>query len=294
MMRLLRIDSASRARMMLVLGAFALPLLLSGQSTPPGQIGQTTQGSTASVTKEQAPAGQSTQILTAEEKEEVLQDPSRMRRFYVGVKLGYDVFQSVKDGSVTTQSTDTNPQTYYSSGGTGTHKPGTAGAFVQVRLYHRYFLDVEGLISKAGYNTTATTESVVINGATNVTYVDSGTRFKYIDIPVLIRWYNKGNRTGRYRFFANGGVTARETKSIRSEQQTYVNTANVVYSYIPDVPNATRVLGATVGAGLRATDDFGIKVEPEVRYTRWRSRPFTNAADASRADELQISLSFSY
>ena len=51
---------------------------------------------------------------------------------------------------------------------------------------------------------------------------------------------------------------------------------------------------AVVGSGLRFVDDFGIKVEPELRYTRWFGRTFNSESTRSSENQIEVNLAFTF
>ena len=52
--------------------------------------------------------------------------------------------------------------------------------------------------------------------------------------------------------------------------------------------------GATAGVGLQLVDPIGVRVVPEVRYTRWFGSVFDNRATRSRPDQVEFVLSLTF
>ena len=59
-------------------------------------------------------------------------------------------------------------------------------------------------------------------------------------------------------------------------------------------PSAKTLGGVVVGSGLRFVDDFGIKVEPELRYTRWFGRTFDEESARSSPNQIEVDVAFTF
>jgi hypothetical protein len=249
-------------------------------------------------TESKADAKASTSSSAQERGPEILEDRTKMRRFYGGIKLGYDFFDDVNGGTGSTDTgSGTNPEITDNITSQSIHKPIVPGAFAEIRIKKRFFAVVEGEYHLGGgYDQTSNLVSSIANGADTFINIIENTRVRYLDVPVMVRWYNKGSHDGRYKFFADLGGTWRDTLHVTTVQ--YISTANdansnttSVTSGTPAVPLHKSVIGYTAGLGFRATDDFGIKLQPEVRYTRWAERVWGTNPYNSKADQLEVSLS---
>jgi hypothetical protein len=60
------------------------------------------------------------------------------------------------------------------------------------------------------------------------------------------------------------------------------------------LPYRTTSVGVTGGIGFQMIDDFGIRAIPEVRFTRWFNRPFDSVNGRSRANQVEVLLTFAF
>jgi hypothetical protein len=56
-------------------------------------------------------------------------------------------------------------------------------------------------------------------------------------------------------------------------------------------PHKNSILGVTAGAGGQLIDPVGVRVIPEVRYTRWFGATFDSLGLRSRRDQVEIVIS---
>ena len=59
-------------------------------------------------------------------------------------------------------------------------------------------------------------------------------------------------------------------------------------------PSAKTLGGVVVGSGLRFVDDFGIKVEPELRYPRWFGRTFDEESARTSPNQIEVDVAFTF
>ena len=160
-------------------------------------------------------------------------------------------------------------------------------------MFKRFTLDLEGYYRSSGYTLSSiVTTSTTLDSSTTLTYED--TRVKYVDVPVMVRWYTRGPYPGKMMFFFEAGGALREEISIKTNRQLTVDTNATTTSSAATTPANTRVTGVSAGMGMRAVDDFGLKLSPQVRYTRWMGKVFKNSPVDNRSDQLEISLSLTF
>lgn len=175
------------------------------------------------------------------------------------------------------------------------------GPSFQFRVTDRLGLAVDLIYRKAGYTfNEERVEGVDLESTTTVNEqktitTTETTHVKYWDIPMLARLYF-GRRGGAsdFRRFIDAGMTVRRVGGVRTtrsidgpDDETSSNTI------APRAANRT-VLGWIAGAGVQATDDFGLTLMPEVRYTHWMRDAFasTPARPERHQLELMVGLTF--
>ncbi len=135
---------------------------------------------------------------------------------------------------------------------------------------------------------------------TNTTTVNSKdaivkerTRFQAWEAPLLVRRFNKPHDETGWRWFYQAGPSLRRITNVRSERQTTATDGKVTCcDETPAATKNTTALGFTAGAGLTSRDQFGVRVTPELRYTRWMQRSFDHTAARSSVNQIEVVLGF--
>jgi hypothetical protein len=203
-------------------------------------------------------------------------------------------------GRNTTDDNTTEIMTQYQT--TGASERIGYGLTVQARIINHFYLNLSGLLRRIGYQettTVSTTTISVLNGSTypstSMTSTHEDTRSRLIDIPFLVRYYGTGKRPRSPRWFLEAGGTWRLAKDIRTSiDSTDASGTVTCCTTTPAVPKHRSAIGATVGAGIQFMDEFGIKVTPEFRYTRWREPIFENLSTNTSLNQIEglISITF--
>jgi hypothetical protein len=144
---------------------------------------------------------------------------------------------------------------------------------------------------------TDTTTFVNGNPTTNttITSTDAAARTRLLDIPFVVRYYMKGRHTPGARWFAEGGGALRE--AIRTTSTLRATDANGNVSCCTThviEPTHRSVRGFVGGAGAQFIDPFGIRVIPEVRYTRWVTGTFENPTTQTQRNQVEAALTLSF
>lgn len=176
------------------------------------------------------------------------------------------------------------------------------GLNLEGRITQHFYLDVSGLLRRMGYQfttTVATTTTSSLNGisfpVTTTTSTHEDTRTALIDVPVLLRYYGTPKRPTSPRWFLEAGGTWRIAEDVRSSTDTTDASGNVTCcTFTPTVPGHRSVIGASVGAGIKFTDEFGIHLTPEVRYTRFETPIFHNASTGMERNEVAAGISLTF
>ena len=119
------------------------------------------------------------------------------------------------------------------------------------------------------------------------------TKARFIDIPVLARYYLKDRHDAGGRWFLEGGPTMRLTQHVTTARDTTPPTGGHVLDNIP-LPYKKSTIGGTVGIGGQLIDDFGIRAIPEVRYTYWFNKPFDSVHGRTRTTQLEFLFTLSF
>jgi len=163
------------------------------------------------------------------------------------------------------------------------------GPSLELRLFKGFSVAGELLYHRLDYTQTA---QVTVDG--NVTAIVEQTRATLWDIPLMVRWRGLAETGFLSHIYFSGGADIRQAAHIKSSTQTTLPGGTPTTDNTPTVPATRRLPGVVVGTGMRFVDDFGIKLSPELRYTRWFGATFNNDSTRSRRDELVIGVALTF
>ena len=226
------------------------------------------------------------------------QSPAYVRRFSGGLTASFTPWDLMKGGDfngvVFPGPLDVQSQSRPNS------KWYAAGVAIQVTVTNRFALAVNAIVRQAGFSITANVIEGTDNPATPTVderkfYIDTeSTHGYYMDLPVLIRFYGKSHRKEGHRWFVEGGGTVRHVWNVKTSITRETVDGSTCCNNTPTHPHKQNALGATVGAGMHFADDFGIRIIPEVRYTRWFNETFQKYGVHSRRDQIEILITIGF
>lgn len=173
------------------------------------------------------------------------------------------------------------------------------GLTAQVAVTDRFAVAIGGILRRAGYtlNTTVTTNtptvvSGIVTTVTTSTINHEDTRANFVDIPAMVRFYSKSRHDPGPRWFVEAGAAWRKAENIRTSM-SFTDASSVLSccTNTPITPAHGSSIGIVAGAGVQVADAFGIKVVPEVRYTRWMSPIFDALTTRTQQNEIAAGLS---
>jgi len=237
-------------------------------------------------------------VLHAQAPEPVdLERPTYVRRISAGASLSVPTFDLMKPGydsfvqaTPPLQSSIESTTKYHWAGG---------GVMLQVAILEKLAVNLNAFYRKAEYSYTET----IVAGTDNLTTplddrtfttIEGWTRIRYLDIPVLARVYNLGRHRRGNRWFFEAGPNTRTVRKVRTNRVTTDNEGNLSYNTSLQPPYKRTALGVTAGIGGQFIDPLGIRVIPEVRYTRWLNLNFDVPATHSRRDQIEFVFSLAF
>lgn len=226
-----------------------------------------------------------------------------MRLFSVGITgsaLGLD---QITGGSNTTttqlnaanvQTVDLNTKNHSSRFG--------YGITMQVAVTEHFTVAIGAYLRRMGYTLTSnvtTDTTTFINGTSSTTSATTGTvedtRATLVDIPLLVRFYGKGRHTPGARWFVEGGGAWRDVRKISSSISATDSTGVVACCTTGTIrPAHSNARGVVGGAGAQFIDPFGIRVIPEIRYTRWFNQIFDTTTTHMQRNQVEAALTLSF
>jgi hypothetical protein len=221
------------------------------------------------------------------------------RRFSGGVTLSV-IGLSLIPGRTFTNDNSVDISTQYQTSGES-QRIGY-GLTAQARVKGRFYLDVSAILHRIAYAETTTVSTLTqetLNGTpyttTTTTSTQENTHGRLIDIPFLVRYYGVGKHPGSPRWFLEAGGTYRFITDIKTSSNSTDEDGNVTCcTTTPTTPKDRAAIGGTVGAGIRFTDEFGIHVTPEFRYTRWFEPIFENLSTITRSNQIEADISITF
>jgi hypothetical protein len=176
------------------------------------------------------------------------------------------------------------------------------GLTTQVAITDHFAVAIAGVLRRIGYqftNTVTTSKPTVVGGVvttvTTSTNTHEDTRARLIDIPGVLRYYSRGRHDPGTRFFFEGGGAWRKADQIRTSlSSSDANSVVTCCTTTPATPAHSSAFGIVGGAGAQFTDAFGIKVVPEVHYTRWMSPIFSAFTTHTQQNEVAAGFSLTF
>jgi len=224
----------------------------------------------------------------AEERE-----PAYVRRFSLGGRLSVLALGSMPESELT-RNEPVGPAEIKSTLESKTRRAG-GGIAVQVALTERIALSVDLLGRRTGYRKYTETRTGTDNPTTTwdertLRSSAEQTRANLWEFPVLGRYYTKDRHDYGPRGFFQGGLSVRRAGGVI----TFTETGGECCIQIPAALARRYITGVVAGAGVQVMDDFGVKVIPEVRYTRWFSRNFDSPPAQTARHQLEILIGIAF
>jgi hypothetical protein len=169
------------------------------------------------------------------------------------------------------------------------------GPMLEFRLSHRLSFVTGAMYHPVKFRlvTTNTYNPPIPRGLLlNVT--DEQSSGRVFDFPVLMRFRNIKAQGPVSHVFFEGGGNFRILSNIKTATTNTFNDNSTTTSNAPLEPNKRTVTGVMAGAGLRFTDELGIHVSPEMRYTHWFDSNITQQGITFPKSQVEIGLSFSF
>jgi hypothetical protein len=223
--------------------------------------------------------------------------PRPLKRFYFGGRLSVLGIPLVRAESFNQATSNPASRVENTASRTGSEYGG--GPTVQWNVNRRFSITLDLLQHNAGYKS----ESFGTLGVDNPkTTTDERTYFKrseitradYWDVSALARIYYDRHARADFRRFFNFGAAYRRLTDIRTSRETTDTDGTTCCLETPATPAHRAVPGVVVGAGIQAIDDLGIKITPELRYTRWLRNSVDVTAVRSNKNQWEFVIGFTF
>jgi hypothetical protein len=214
-----------------------------------------------------------------------------LRRFSFGVRASGFALSTLGPRSLVSYTS--SPVVAYTYDVTPKSQRLGGGLSLEFALSRRFALSADLLYHRFAYQLDTTTVVGVDNPETiederRVTMSSEQTRAHYWDLPVLVRFYAVDRRRVHFGAFLDAGVSMRRAKDFRSTTFTILPDATTSSDTTARTPANKIIRGVVGGGGFRLVDDFGIRVMPEVRYTRWLADTWAPLPARVSRNQLEI------
>jgi hypothetical protein len=222
-----------------------------------------------------------------------------VRRFSAGATLSVLGLSSIRGGSntvATSSSVSTDYMTTGASSRIGYGVTAQAGITNHFAIAAGVYLRRIGYQFKTSINTTTNiVEGGVVVPTVTTTSTHDDTRARLLDIPFVLRYFGKSRHTPGPRWFVEGGGAWRDATNLRTTMDS-TNASGVLTccTSVPTMPAHRNGRGFVAGAGLQLIDPFGIRVVPEVRYTRWTNEIFSAFTTHTQKNQVEINFTLSF
>lgn len=243
-----------------------------------------------------APAQTTTSTSDSQQQEPATFLEQKERRFHFGARARFIPLNLLRKGEVTTI-TETPPIEWEAKLDRKVPILGY-GVTAEVQITTSFGIAADLLYHKVRYEMLNNIRVGVRNPASTidtrpVVQIREKTRAQFIDLPVIVRWRPTDEYGDPARWFLGLGPTVRQARNVRTtNEQTQPRIDNPFNNNV--APFTKHIYGATVAAGITAKDDFGIRITPEVRYTRWVGQNFSNFAARTNRHQLQVLIGITF
>ena len=224
-------------------------------------------------------------------------DLSDKRRLTFGARIQAYPLKMFKTSVQTTNVVKPATDTTY-TGSTESPKVGF-GPTLEFRLTNHISVGAEGIFHRIQYKEVkeirdgATPASGATDSRRVATFTET-TRANTWEVPILARYYGFRERGIFSRLYAAGGISFRRTTNIRTGNEISNFDTTTDYNEKPATPSKPNQMGGVVGFGIRFIDNIGIRIAPEVRYTRWQGYNFSGTSYKAVQQDIQGGISVSF
>lgn len=218
-----------------------------------------------------------------------------VRRFSLGVGLSVMVLDTLKNGTLSRSVT--SPPTVGNYATTVQPYRIGYGGIGQVLITNRFAATIGFFMRRVAY----TRDSEVFSGTDSpLTAADErrfasvfeDTRARFYDIPVTVRFFGKDRQKAGGRWFVEVGGVLRKVSNVKSNVITTLGATEPTCCK-PTTPKQN-VRGLVGGFGGQLIDQFGIRVTPSVRYTRWLGESFNSFSTISKRNQIEAIITIGF
>jgi hypothetical protein len=170
------------------------------------------------------------------------------------------------------------------------------GGAVRYDLGDRFGVGADVMYRRGGYDTAISISEQVTDDEDGDLLISTTeeTRAHLIDIPILGRYYFKPRSSDGPRGFVTGGMALRFATGLSTVGEVTDQDLVTDTDLTPIGPENDVVAGVVLGAGIRAKDDVGVKVDIEARVTRWLNPVFRSGPANSNPNQVEVMVGLTF
>lgn len=219
------------------------------------------------------------------------------RKYNFGIRVDYIPFRMFN--TTTATASTTKPIADYVYTGSTTSPKYAFGPVFEMRLTKHLSIGAELAFHHAAYKqvTQIRAGKKDPNAGTDnrqVTTITENTKATYWDIPVLVRYRGLIDRRIVRHVYPLGGITYRRVGNIKTSNEIVNADSTTDYNEKSASVTRTNQIGITAGIGYRFVDELGIKITPEIRFTRWINHTFDGLSYSSSANQAQAGIGITF
>ncbi len=227
----------------------------------------------------------------------VFRNPVYVRRFSLGISASFMLPNPIRSEDIT-QNPSTNPPISITSTNDPKQNIAAYGAIAQLAVSERIAVAVHPTIRKIAFNSNTRRFEGTDNPTTfaderRITVTTGDTRARYLDVPVLMRYYGRDRTEDGHRWFAEAGPSARLVRGVRTSRQITLPDGSTQTDNSP-AAHKKNVLGVAGGLGGQFIDPLGIRLVFGARYTRWFNSAFNEISGRSRRHQAEIYIALTF
>lgn len=223
--------------------------------------------------------------------------PPESKRLSVGAIAGFAITGAAQEVTSSVNTSTTSPPTVTDTIVESSGAPFTGGGSIRYDFSERFGAGADVLYRRGGYKSTITVSEQVTDSNSSAdlllnTYEETNAHFW--DIPILGRYYFKDRSAGGVRPYVTGGLALRFATGVSSLTEITDDDQVTDTDLTTIGPANDTTLGGVLGLGFRASDDVGLKVDVEFRYTRWADPIFQSGPANSNSNQADILVAFTF
>ncbi len=227
----------------------------------------------------------------------ILPERNYVRPVSLGISLPV-LIQPATVGGFTSQNFPEQRLAVESSATASTHRVG-GGAVLQIALPRSLALATSVSARTSSHRSQRITYEGIDNPLTiiderRITRYDEDTSARLWTVNLMMRRYNLYHNEEGHRWFIQAGPALRLASKVRSATTITFRDEVTCCTLTPNPVANKWAKGVVAGIGGQFIDEIGLRLVPEVRYTRWFSRNFDNLSVGSRVDQIEAIVSITF